>query len=157
MTELHDLWAEHDRVYRALIDLPAEERRAQFTEAETPRIRALRRHLGDLTTRIGVMQRDFTDDLRAAFRPQVKTDRQLAVEIYCAMCNVAWRHEDGSRFSCSWRTAGGIVADLRNLGEDYLHFYCSGLSDDEPPVSEGDVTDRVAAALAERGWAYEAL
>lgn len=29
-------------------------------------------------------------------------------------------------FSCSWRYAGGLVASIRDCGENYLDFYCSG-------------------------------
>jgi hypothetical protein len=79
-------------------------------------------------------------------------DMDYAVELYGALCNMRWRKErpddeddDGSeRWSCSWRYAGGIVAGLRQAGESYLDFYCSG--------GEGQVTERVREDLAAMGW-----
>lgn len=73
----------------------------------------------------------------------------FAVDVYRALSNVEWRHDDGSRYSCSWRAAGGLVAEIRGKGEDYLDFYCSG--------SEGTVTDEIADALAAHGWHPEEL
>lgn len=68
----------------------------------------------------------------------------FAVDVYRALSNVEWRHDDGSRYSCSWRHAGGLVAEIRGVGEDYLDFYGSG--------GEGEVTDEVTDALAVHGW-----
>jgi hypothetical protein len=53
----------------------------------------------------------------------------------------------GLDYSCSWRYAGGLVADLREQGEDYLDFYCSG--------GEGRVASDVREALAKLGWEPE--
>jgi hypothetical protein len=39
---------------------------------------------------------------------------------------------------------GGIVADLRDLNEDYIDFYCSG--------DEGIVADDIAVELGALGW-----
>lgn len=50
----------------------------------------------------------------------------------------------GLAYSYSWRAAGGEVADLRDKGESYLDFYCSG--------GEGHVKDVVRVALEELGW-----
>ena len=79
------------------------------------------------------------------------TDDGFADELYAAMCNVGWlKTQTGAAdatpvpWSCSWRSSGGIVADLRNKGEEYLDFYCLG--------REGQVSQRVAQALAELGW-----
>lgn len=47
-------------------------------------------------------------------------------------------------FSCSWRYAGGLVADLRDKGECYMDFYCGGVS--------CTVAPEVEEALAELGW-----
>jgi hypothetical protein len=83
-------------------------------------------------------------------------DDQFANELYCACCNVIWVHEDNSTWTCSWRYAGGMVADLRNERkgpistqsyEDYLDYYCMG--------KEGVVSDRVLEALATLGWRPE--
>lgn len=47
-------------------------------------------------------------------------------------------------YSCSWRYAGGLVAEIRDQGEDYMDFYCSG--------NEGEVDECVAEDLASLGW-----
>lgn len=47
-------------------------------------------------------------------------------------------------YSCSWRYAGGLVADMRDKGEDYLDFYCSG--------HEGQVNETVAYWLNKLEW-----
>ncbi len=47
-------------------------------------------------------------------------------------------------YSCSWRYAGGMIADLRGLGEDYMDFYCSG--------GEGLVDPEIEEDLYKLGW-----
>lgn len=89
-------------------------------------------------------QRDLELDLRAlAERARVDA---FADELYCSLCNVDWVHDDGAKWSCTWRYAGGVVADLRNVGEDYIDFYCS------PSGAEGTISDRVAEAMRDLGW-----
>ena len=72
-------------------------------------------------------------------------DIKYAKSIYGALCNMRWK-KDGSKplYSCSWRYAGGTVAYIRDVGEDYMDFYCSG--------GEGLVSDEVKKALGELGW-----
>jgi len=73
-------------------------------------------------------------------------DRMYAEELYAAMCNMCWQHVSDvtNVFGCTWRSAGGIVADLRGLGEKYTDFYCTG--------GEGDVTSRIEKDLNRIGW-----
>lgn len=62
-------------------------------------------------------------------------------------------------WSCSWRHAGGIIADIIGSG-DYLDWYCSGIIESDPPyimgyghrVSEGVVTGEIEADLKKLGW-----
>ena len=64
--------------------------------------------------------------------------------LYGALCNTEWRHwATGAVWSCSWRTAGGIVAHLRGEG-DYIDWYCHG--------GEGLVDEAVLAAIEAAGW-----
>jgi hypothetical protein len=46
------------------------------------------------------------------------------------------------------------VADLRDAGEDYMDWYCSGIGykTDRNFVGEGNVTDEIAADLALLAW-----
>jgi len=98
-----------------------------------------------------------------------------AQNLYAAMCNTEWQKLDvmpiltDQTWSCSWRYAGGIVADLRGKG-DYIDWYCSGIggpmggsSESDPEVeqillarkgyvSEGTVTDEIAQDLRDLGW-----
>ena len=63
-------------------------------------------------------------------------------------------------WSCTWRSSGGIVAELRGEG-DYLSWYCSGMGglsdyhdsgEFEGFVSEGRVTEEIEADLKTLGW-----
>jgi hypothetical protein len=71
-------------------------------------------------------------------------DHAAAVRLYRALCNQAWAGPDGRVLTVSWRTAGGIVADARGKGQDYLDFYCSG--------GEGEVASDVQFLLDVLGW-----
>ena len=84
-------------------------------------------------------------------------DSNYANNLYGAMCNVEWDHKgDNSCWGCSWRYAGGILADIcnRNLGSnkrkyDYLDFYCCG--------TEGQVDECIEEDLEKMGWKYKRL
>ena len=78
-------------------------------------------------------------------------DDVFAQQLYAAMCNVSWL-KNNVEWSVSWRTSGGLVADLRNVGEDYMDFYCSGIGGNGN-TNEGEVTDDVLDTLATLGWA----
>jgi len=84
---------------------------------------------------------DMLHDHRWAFRQ----DDHLARELYSSLCNMQWQHEDSEKpISYSWRSAGGLVADIRKMGEDYLDFYCSG--------GENLVSKTVLDFLGSLGW-----
>ena len=89
-----------------------------------------------------------------------------AQNLYAALCNnqfqkaEMWPILKDQRWSCSWRHAGGIVANMTVKG-DYMDWYCSGIGDglgngDEDGslkyVEEGVVTDEVRADLLNLGW-----
>lgn len=87
--------------------------------------------------------------------------------LYAALCNNEFQRQDvfevlrNSRWSCSWRYAGGIVSRLHGEG-DYMNYYCSGMRDDsDPPVAnaqgrhyvgESVVTDEIRGDLTRLGW-----
>jgi hypothetical protein len=89
------------------------------------------------------VDRDLEHDIRA-LADRARRDRGFAVELYGALCNADWRHDDGTEWCGTWRYAGEVVAQLRGRGEDYMDFYCSG--------GEGKITDRVAEAMDALGW-----
>jgi hypothetical protein len=74
--------------------------------------------------------------------------------LYAAMCNNQFVHADGAVWSCSWRSAGGIVANLREEG-DYINWYCSGIGADELYMPEGSVTEEVKKDIEDLGWTIE--
>ena len=106
-------------------------------------------------------------------------DDVYAQNLYAAMCNNDFTKNDvwpiltEKRWSCSWRHAGGIIADMQEKG-DYIDWYCSGirdskiLDDDEfraltkeqqehyiqskKFVPESVVTDEIREDLLKLGW-----
>jgi hypothetical protein len=110
---------------------------------------------------------------------KVKSDEVYAQHLYAAMCNNDFTKNDvwpiltDKRWSRSWRSAGGIIADMQEKG-DYIDWYCSGirdskiLDDDEfraltkeqqesyiqgkKFVPESCVTDEIREDLLKLGW-----
>jgi hypothetical protein len=93
---------------------------------------------------------------------KARADESYAQNLYAAMCNnefqriEAWAILKGDVWSCSWRYAGGIVADMRCRG-DYMDYYCSGIGDQAHLsqlgfVPESVVTDEIREDLAKLGW-----
>lgn len=86
-----------------------------------------------------------------------------AQNLYAALCNHDWQKREVFPILCdyvwyaSWRTVGGIVARLRNNGEDYMSFYCTGVQNDDDLlkagfVTEGTITDEIRADLDKLNW-----
>ncbi len=78
-------------------------------------------------------------------------DENYAQNLYSALCNNIF-YKNNKKWSCSWRYAGGLVAQIRNSGEYYLDYYCSGMFDKEGYVSEGTVTSEIMSDLNNLGW-----
>ena len=107
-------------------------------------------------------------DIRACewMLKKVVDNETYAQNLYAAMCNnVFQRNEVWPRlrdeyWSCSWRSAGGIVAELRGQG-DYIDWYCSGImgvgeaDSFQGYVSESTVTDEIRQDLFAIGWTVE--
>ena len=110
-----------------------------------------------------------------------KASNIYAQNLYAAMCNNDFQKNDvwptlkNQTWSCSWRHAGGIIADMREQG-DYIDWYCSGIrgdgltdeeynqlskSDQEQYlenkqfVSESVVTDEIRFDLLILGWVVQ--
>ena len=112
---------------------------------------------------------------------KVRESHVYAQNLYAAMCNRDFiKHEvipilKNQRWHCSWRYAGGIVADM--LGEgDYIDWYCSGIKNLPPTeeefqalsleeqarakeydayVPESVVTDEIRKDLFRLGWVVQ--
>ena len=94
---------------------------------------------------------------------KVRASEAYAQNLYAAMCNNGFIKLEvipvlkGEEWSCTWRYAGGIVADMRQEG-DYIDWYCSGIrhsdeSDKDKYVGEGCITDEIRNDLQRLGWA----
>jgi hypothetical protein len=109
---------------------------------------------------------------------KAKQNEAYAQNLYAAICNNDFTKNDvwpllqGKTWSASWRSAGGIIANMREEG-DYIDWYCSGItgewSDEEYTtaskesqerylyvknnfVGESVVTDEVCQDLLTLGW-----
>jgi hypothetical protein len=85
--------------------------------------------------------------------------------------NDVWPILAGQKWGCSWRHAGGIIADMQEIG-DYVDWYCSGirnnldesqfdtLNDEDKKqflkikayVPESVVTNEIREDLLKLGW-----
>jgi hypothetical protein len=109
---------------------------------------------------------------------KAKDSEVYAQNLYAAMCNNefikndVWPLLSDKRWSCSWRSAGGIIANMIEKG-DYIDWYCSGiyerltenqLATMEPEevelykhikatiMPESVVTDEIRSDLLKLGW-----
>jgi len=119
-----------------------------------------------------LIKHDMADDMSRSHMilEKVKHD-SYAQNLYAAMCNMQWQKSEvwpvlkDEFWAVTWRSAGGIVAELQGKG-DYLSWYCSGMGggidydteydirhmESHGYVSESTVTDEIRADLASLGW-----
>lgn len=95
-----------------------------------------------------------------------------AQNLYAALCNMRWQKREvipilkDEYWTCTWRSAGGIVADIQGRG-DYIDWYCSGIQNnislDEREnqnwhnsgyVPEGTVTEEIENDMYVLGWVH---
>ncbi len=77
-------------------------------------------------------------------------DMDFAINAYCMFLNREWVHYLGDRWSASWREAGGLVADWRDVGETYIDFYMSDFF--APSSLNADVQATIAGMFGRAGW-----
>jgi hypothetical protein len=150
--------------YLAMYDSYAEQHKAKFE---------------DPATHIDNMEYDLLTT--AWILEKVRESDVYAQNLYASMCNRDFiKHAvipilKNQRWSCSWRYAGGIIADMRQEG-DYIDWYCSGiknapLTEEEfqalsleqqarakeydAYVGEGVVTDEIRKDLFRLGWVVQ--
>jgi hypothetical protein len=97
---------------------------------------------------------------------KVRSSDTYAQNLYAAMCNNGFIKLEvipvlkQEEWGCSWRYAGGIIADMQQKG-DYIDWYCSGIRgglsyDDDIQngyFPEGFITDEIRNDLQRLGWA----
>jgi len=102
---------------------------------------------------------DLENDLRGCswIINKCKKSKVYSQNLYAALCNNDFKKigllESFADiiWHTSWRGSGGIVANLREQG-DYIDFYCSGMSDKEHFLSEGEVSKEIEQDLKKLGW-----
>jgi len=96
---------------------------------------------------------------------KISNSNVYAQNLYAAMCNNEFQKLDvipilkNKTWGCSWRSAGGIIAEIQQHG-DYMNWYCSGIMSPEEEdggtktgyVSESVVTDEIREDLKKIGW-----
>jgi len=86
---------------------------------------------------------DFETDFERLFSQKIKNDEDFCKDIYSALTNLEWVHKDGAVFGCTFRSAGGWIADIREEG-GYMDWYCC--------QAEGVATDEIQKSLGSLGW-----
>jgi hypothetical protein len=95
---------------------------------------------------------------------KVRGDDVYAQNLYAAMCNnefikrEMWPLLKDQRWSCSWRHAGGIVADMKQQG-DYIDWYCSGIKDilSDEDLASMTIEQQEAFKTRANGYVSESL
>ena len=99
---------------------------------------------------------------------KVRESDSYAQNLYAAICNndfckrEMWPLLKEEYWGASWRSAGGIIADMREQG-DYIDWYCSGIGNNDSGygldhrqangyVPESVVTEEIKDDLYKLGW-----
>lgn len=116
---------------------------------------------------------------------KIRNNKSYAQNVYAALCNIIWYKtteflpvlSGNNEWTCSWRWAGGFVAELEGQGGDYIDWYCSGIRDNtqldddqfqsltpaeqeeyiklKDYVGEGYVSGEVESDFAKIGWRWK--
>jgi len=88
----------------------------------------------------------FEAAVNRALGEQMRHDDSLCREMWSALANVDWTHENSDTAGYSFRAAGDLIAAIIGRG-DYMDWYCSG------PYAV--VSERIERAMMAEGWTWE--
>lgn len=78
-----------------------------------------------------------------ALGDEIRFNDAIAREMWSALANVEWKHENGDTASYTFRAAGDMIAAIRGSGM-YMDWYCSG------PYAT--ISSRIENAMSSEGW-----
>lgn len=85
----------------------------------------------------------------------IRAEFHHGVALYTILQNKRLEHADGRQFSLNMRDLGGLIAALRDVGEDYLDFFM--LEDDEAYDQGLTVLPEIHSALERAGFKVSEL
>lgn len=129
----------------------------EAAEREIELFKTMNQHRRDQESDLEWRENNMEWDLRRTewICNKVKQDDAYAQNLYAAMCNNDFQKNDmmpilkDQTWSCSWRYAGGIIADMQETG-DYIDWYCSGIRNESL-----DPTDEELAAMTPEQQQYQ--
>ena len=88
----------------------------------------------------------FEEDLKISVNGGIH-NKEVCREIWSGLTNVIWYHESepDKEVTYTFRSAGGLIADLRGEGH-YMDWYMES--------TPGVVSTSMADAMSKRGWYY---
>jgi hypothetical protein len=99
----------------------------------------------DTTNGTADLYSKFQEDLTILFYKEMMRDEEFCKRVYAALTNIIWVYE-GEEVSVSFRTAGGMIADILNEG-CYMDWYCS--------AGEGVVDQNISDDMLLKGWIWK--
>ena len=86
---------------------------------------------------------DFEQALKDTLGEEMKVSSLLCTQVWSALANVVWVHEEYGEYTCSFREAGGLICKIIN-GGNYMDWYGSG------PYER--VSYMIHEAMVAKGW-----
>ncbi len=99
--------------------------------------------VGVSSSRAGRWKKQFELTVDRVLGDRIRADGAYAIAMWSALANVEWHGPEDVSVSYSFRTAGDLVAWVREEG-DYLDWYCAG------PVAV--VAPWIEEGLGQEGW-----